>query len=147
VTTVQQPAPEQRPRLPHPVLNALLVCDNTTRDERGKISLHGIFEQIFVPEIPARHAQLVVYAKFTDAKGRYEVQLDLIHLESGNIVAPATGTLIAEDRMGIVELVFEAKNVPLPELGLYEWRLQLNGRYLGSKTFSVIRSEPPAAGG
>lgn len=107
------------------------------------MSLQGIFEQVSCPSFPARHSLLVVYAKFTDAKGQYGAQLDLIHLETGNIVASAAATVVAKDQMGAVELVLQAHNVPLPEAGLYEWRLQFDGRYVGSKTFSVVLSDPP----
>lgn len=147
--TAEVPSPERHPRLPHPVLNALIICDDATRDEpTGKISLHGIFENISSANFPSQVAGLVVYAKFTDAKGQYDVQLDLIRLETAEIVASAGGTVVAEDRMGAVEMVIKARNVPIPAAGLYEWRLQVAGRYLGSKTFSaVVASAPPGAGG
>jgi hypothetical protein len=148
VTTVDLPGQQPR-RLPHPVLNALLICDAATREsENGKVTLHGIFENITAAAFPIRHASLVVYAKFTDAKGEYGIQLDLIRLETAEIVAAANGTVIARDRMGAVELVIEARDVLLPGPGLYEWRLQAAGRYLGSKTFTaVVASGPPSAGG
>lgn len=149
VTTAQQPLPEQRPPLPHPVLNALIICDSFTREaDTEKITLNGIFENISSASFPAHHPRLVVYAKFTDAKGEYDLQLDLIRLETAEIVVTVGGKVVAGDRMGAVEVVIDASNVPIPGPGLYEWRLLAAGRYLGSKTFSaVVVSAPPKAGG
>lgn len=147
MTIAEQPGPQKRPRLPHPVLNALIICDSATRDEpTGKITLNGIFENITSASYPSRHQSLVVYVKFTDAKGQYDVQLDLIRLETAEIVASAGGTVVARDRMGAVELVFEARNVPIPGPGMYEWRLQTAGRYLGSKTFTAVVASAPREG-
>ncbi len=122
----------------------MLVCDLAIREaETGKFSLIGIFESITTAALPTLHPQLSVYVKLTDAEGHYPLRLELVQLETATIVARAESGLDVKDRMGSVELVLELRNLTFGEPGLYEFRLLANDRFVGSKTFQVIKFESP----
>lgn len=132
---------EGQPIPPHPVLNAILVCDMAIREEgTGKVSLIGIFENINATSFPTLHPELSVYAKLTDADGEYVLRLELIQLEKARIIASGETTITPSDRMGAVELNFNLHNLVFPEAGLYEFRLSANGKHVGAKTLRMVRS-------
>lgn len=123
---------------PQPVANAFLLCDSVSRDARtGKTSLFGIFNMIWVQQTPTVHPFLAIYACLTEAKGEYEVWVEVVHVPTNQRVArfPTTEQpplLIKADSplapLDYVELVFEVRNLPLQELGEYEFRLFVDGR-------------------
>ena len=136
---------EGQPNPPHPVLNAMLVCDMALREEgTGKVSLIGIFENINAASFPSVHPELSVYAKLTDADGEYVLRLELIQLEKARIIASGETTITPSDRMGSVELSFNLRNLVFQEPGLYEFRLSANAKHVGAKTLRVVRSTPSA---
>lgn len=119
----------------------MLVCDQAIREERtGKVSLIGIFENITTALVPTTHSSLSVYVKLTDAEGQYDLELKLVHLDTASLIARGQGQVTAQDRMGSVEINFNLLNLIFPHFGSYEFQLSANGRHLGSKTLSVVRS-------
>ena len=86
------------------------------------------------------HPTLFVYAKMTDAEGTYDFLLELIHLDQAAKIAELGLKVHAPDRMAVGELILRLDNLVFPSSGFYEARLLADGRYLGSKTFSVVPS-------
>jgi hypothetical protein len=128
-------------KLPRPVVNAMLICDQASRDPKsGKITLSGIFEVIWAPGFPVRHEMLSVYIKMTDAAGTYPFILTLINLEDGGVIGTGQATFRAKDRMEPVELIFNLKDLVFPKAGLYEFQVHADGLYLCGKTLSVLKS-------
>src|SRR3989442_11211587 len=72
------PTPMSVPKPPRPTFNAMLICDNTIREEvTGKVSLIGIFAAIQSPAFPVVVPSLCVYLNVSDAQGRYRLRLEL----------------------------------------------------------------------
>ncbi len=127
------------PGPPLPILNAMLIADLAIREEgTGKVSLIGIFENISALKFPCTHSRLFVYVKLTDAKGRYDFVLELIHLDQADKIAEVSLSADVADRMMVGEIVLRLDNVTFNSPGLYEFRLLASGRYVGSKTFNVV---------
>ncbi len=132
---------------PHPIFNAMLICDHAIREEgSGKISLIGIFEQIHVPSLPAGHASLSVYAKVTDAQGEYDLSLDLVRLEDLMVIGHGEAHATVANRLAPMEFLFNLAWLLFERAGEYEFRLSANGRYVASKSFRVILSNQPQVG-
>jgi len=48
--------------MPGPVnVNAFLLCDSATRDERGKWMVFGVFDTVWAKAFPAIHLAMTVY--------------------------------------------------------------------------------------
>lgn len=137
--------PESKPPAgpPVPILKAMLIADLAIREEgTGKVSLIGIFEQISAVSFPVRHPTLSVYVKMTDAEGTYDIAIELLRLDDATRLGEGRGTLEAPDRMAVGEIIVRLDNLIFPAAGLYEFRLLANRRYLGSKSFRVVKSVP-----
>jgi hypothetical protein len=129
--------------LPHPSLNAMLLCDHTIREHgTGKVSLIGIFENITAVQFPVVHRALSVYAKLGDAEGEYAIRLELVRLDDHQVVAEGTLRTSFGDRMTPGELIFALENLGLERAGRYEFRLYANDRYVAGKSFTVVQAAP-----
>jgi hypothetical protein len=123
---------------PHPVLNAMLICDQTFQDEQsGKMTLVGVFETVRAYQFPARHGRLCVYAKLADVQGEYRLRLELVQLEELKVVGQGHLSATFNDRMTPVELSFQVLDTVFERAGRYEFRLYANDRWVGSKTLAV----------
>ena len=92
---------------PHPTFNAMLICDNSIREEgTGKVSLIGIFAHIRALKLPATHQSLCVYANLGDAQGKYHLRLELMQADTLQIIGRGEAQLEAPDRMEPTEMVF-----------------------------------------
>lgn len=130
--------PGPSPMQPHPILNAMLICDQTFQDEQsGKMTLVGVFETVRAYQFPARHGRLCVYAKLADVQGEYRLRLELVQLEELKVVGQGQFGATFSDRMTPVELSFQVLDTVFERAGRYEFRLFANDRWVGSKTLSV----------
>lgn len=132
------------PAAPHPVFNAMLICDLAIREEgTGKTSLIGIFEEINTARLPARHPSLAVYAKVTDAQGDYALRLQLVRLEDLMTIGEGRAQVTVTDRRAPTEITFTLGGLVFERAGEYEFRLYANDRFVGQKSFGVVHLVPP----
>jgi hypothetical protein len=129
---------------PHPSLKAILVCDRATRDpETRKVTLAGIFDRIGVSGVPTNYAPgMSIYARLTDAQGRYRLRLELVRLDNDQTIGLGEMDAAIEDRLRITEVTLNLKPVRFETTGMYEFRLFANDRYLGGLTVSVEIAVP-----
>ncbi len=138
-----EPAPQSSPAAapPHPVLNAMVVCDSAMQDEAtGKTTLVGLFENISATQFPTLHGLLCVYAKLTDAQGEYRIRLELVRLEDLAVVGQGRLGVTFADRMTPAELVFQIAGLRFERPGRYEFRLYANDHWVGSKSLSLVQA-------
>jgi hypothetical protein len=133
-----------QPTTPHPSLNAMLACDRAIRDpQTRKVTLVGIFDRIGIPRLPADYAMgMSVYARLTDAQGRYRLRLELVRLEDYQTIGRGEMDATIEDRLRTTEVTLHLKAVRFETIGTYEFRLFANDRFLGGLTLIVEIAVP-----
>lgn len=57
---------------------AFLLCENATRARDGKVTLHGLFDRIIIPQTPRDDKLFFVYYKIV-AEGACTVSLRVLH--------------------------------------------------------------------
>src|SRR5262249_48348496 len=102
-------ATERERELPHPALQAILLCEMAIREEgTRKISLIGIFGQVFGDKFPLRHdAPVAIYARMMDAEGEYPMKLELVRLEDEVTIGRAEMSVAISDRILASEVIVE----------------------------------------
>ena len=71
--------PDQEERLSTPFPLALLLCDSVIVDERSKKkTLVGVFNRVWAKQFPTTYSPLTIYARLTDAQGRYDFRIDYV---------------------------------------------------------------------
>ena len=131
---------------PTPSIQAFLVCDSVIEDSlTKKKSLIGLFTHLQAMTFPFQHHQIGLYFCMTDAEGTYHFDIDLMHVNSDQLVCRASLPDIAiGDRLQIADFGINVPALRFPSPGRYEFRLRMNGRVIAQKDFSVIQVSPPA---
>jgi uncharacterized protein DUF6941 len=127
---------------PIPTLLAMLLCDQIiTEAGTGKKSLIGIFDSIHPSELPVILPAMWIYARLSDAEGKYVFKAEMMHLEEDKVVGTAeTNEVNAVERLGFVDLTLKLPGVPFEKYGKYEFQLYANGIYIGRSTLTVSKA-------
>lgn len=56
-----------------PSLSYTIICDDIRQEEGGKISLMGLFENIYSMIFPVLHPRLALMSEWADGRGEFEV--------------------------------------------------------------------------
>ena len=129
-----------------PSVQAFLVCDCVIEDSlTKKKSLIGLFSHLQSVTFPFQHHQLGLYFCITDAEGTYHVEIDLMFVNTDQLVCRASLPDIAiGDRLQSSDLGINIPALLFPAPGRYEFRLRMNGRMIAQKDFHVVQvSAPP----
>lgn len=147
-TQMSQPA-DPMEGLPHPALKAMLICERAIREAgTGKVTLVGIFDNISSTAFPFDFVGgLAVYARLTDAQGRYPIRLELVRLADEQAIGRAIVEAEILDRMGSHEVTFNIGHVRFDRPGRYEFRLFANERFGGAIVLDVIQERQENADG
>lgn len=128
-----------------PSIQALLVCDTVIEDTMTrKKSLIGLFTHLQAFTFPFQHPQLGVYFCLTDAQGTYQFDIDLVYLNTDQLIAKASlpGVDIA-DRLEISDFGINIPALMFPAPGRYEFRLSVNRQVIAQKDFHVVQAALP----
>src|SRR5215831_3749962 len=96
-----------------PSIQAFLVCDQVIEDSiTKKKSLIGLFTHLQAVSFPFQHQQMGLYFCLTDAEGIYHFDIDLVYLNSEQVVCRATlPNIVIGDRLQISDFVFAWKDI------------------------------------
>ncbi len=131
-----------------PSVQAFLVCDSVIEDSlTKKKSLIGIFTHLQAASFPFQHHQVGLYFCMTDAEGTYHFEIDLMYVNTDQLVCRASLPDIAiGDRLQITDFGINIPALLFPSPGRYEFRLRVNNRVLAQKDFNVIQLPTPPSG-
>lgn len=136
---------QREPRAPSPVspplVLSMVVCDAAWTDPAtGKRTLLGVFSHSASPTFPLVLPQLTVYMAVTAVRGRTPLQLRLVDAEERRpAVFVHEGVADAPDPLAVVETVWAAQQVVLPEPGDYRLQLTANGRLLLERRLTAFQ--------
>lgn len=127
--------PDQTSKGPIPVLTAMLLCDMVITDpDTGKKTLVGIFDRLTSLKFPTKRT-MAVYAKLTDAQGRYVFRLQFVGIERDQVLGEVQSEVIEiADRLEPFQFALPI-TVGVERPGLYEFRLFANDTYIGRVPF------------
>jgi len=123
-----------------PVLLALIIADNVVPDPNsGKNFILGTINQLFANRTPTRVNQISIYVAVGDAHDCRQPTLEIVQLKDEKIIMkrelpPLPGK---PARLDVMELAIGLGGVEFPEYGGYEFRLWMDGKFLGGRKFTV----------
>ncbi len=131
-----------------PSVQAFLVCDSVIEDSlTRKKSLIGIFTHLQAASFPFQHHQVGLYFCMTDAEGTYHFEIDLMYVNTDQLVCRASlPDIVIGDRLQIADFGINIPALLFPSPGRYEFRLRVNNRVIAQKDFNVIQLPAPPAG-
>lgn len=130
-----------------PTVQAFLVCDQVIEDSlTKKKSLIGIFTHLQTAVFPFQHQQMGLYFCLTDAEGLYHFDIELIYLNSEQLICRATlPNIEISDRLQISDFGINIPLLIFPAPGRYEFRLRMDGHLIAQKDFNVMQASGHSA--
>ncbi len=121
-----------------PNLSFTLLCDDVRQETGGKISLMGIFENIYASSFPAVHPRLAMVNEWADGIGEFDATLRILSPDRKNILREtATRFRLADARYRHRDISIHL-NVEFKEPGTYWIENYLDGILVNSVPLSVI---------
>jgi hypothetical protein len=130
-----------------PSVQAFLVCDQVIEDSvTKKKSLIGLFTHLQALAFPFQHQQMGVYFCLTDVEGPRHFDIDLVHLNTDQLVCRAAlHNVVIADRLQISDFGINIPSLVFPAPGRYEFRLLMEGHLIAQKDFTVVQFSAPQA--
>lgn len=135
--------------LSSPLVLSTVVCDAAWTDpSTGKRTLLGVFSHAASATFPIVLPQLTIYLALTAVRGRTLLQVRLVdEAEERPAVFVTEGVADAPDPLSVIETVWSAQQVALPEPGDYRLQIAAGGRLLLERRLTALPLTVPAAGG
>ncbi len=124
-----------------------LFCTDAGDGPDGKLSIHGIFNELHAADFPARQDRMVLVGIVEwqrDLQGRIPFTVDLTDSE-GMAIFSIEGHTDVEARPtskapAKTQLILPLKNVMFPAPGHYRVRININGTELAGPSMHLMRS-------
>lgn len=128
---------------PTPKCKALVVCKQIFVDDaRQDLILVSPIHQVFLPQFPA-DVDLSVFARWTNAHGRYRVELQLRDMEGEALWRDVMDNPFdVPDPLLVVPLTLRHRVFHFPRPGKYEVALLANGEEVAADVFWAHDIEP-----
>ena len=121
-----------------PSLNFTLLCDDVRQEMGGKISLMGIFENVYAGSFPAVHPRLAIVTEWADGLGEFEATLRILSPDRKTILRETTTKLkLANARYKHRDISIHL-NLEFKEPGTYWIENYLDGILVNSVPINVI---------
>ena len=134
-----------------------LLADTATSGGRGKLNIIGTFNRIWAPDFPSVHGRMALVVRLeghvTEA-GEHTLEIQYVNQDGQEIAGGPPQIpfrLNKENRLPGAPLsqqvMMEINNLPLPEAGVYEFAIKVDGTYLDSIPLYVQQLEAGNAPG
>ena len=138
-------------------IDLALVCDYALIDQFGKLSMLGVFENLWIPQFPAVHPRVHLVVRLKGKRteiGDHTIRIRFVSDEGKEIINGDGVVTFNEPPAGITEiesgtvLVFD---LPLEKVGKYQFEVlvdqDLNATVPITVSQSPVNSPAPEAGG
>ena len=80
-----------------PSLNFTILCDDVRQETGGKISLMGLFENIYATRFPAVHPRLAIINEWSEGKGEFNIKLRILSTDRQTVVRETSSKIKLND--------------------------------------------------
>jgi len=120
-----------------------VVCDDVRLEMGNKLSLMGVFENVFLPSFPSILLKFSVVNHW-EGVGQFETQVKILNPERKEVVASAPSTFKIENQ-GYADNITFFTNVAFDRAGPYAVQIMIDGKTVAEKRIFVHHVQPPAA--
>ncbi len=124
-----------------------LFCADAKAGPDGKLDIHGVFNELYAPDFPARQDEMVLVGIVEwprDLQGRIPFNVDLIDSD-GMAIFSIEGHTDVDARPpskapAKTHFILPLKNVMFPAPGHYRVRININSSELAGPSMHLMRS-------
>lgn len=119
----------------------LVLADYASISKNGKLSINGIFDQIFSRKFPSKFLRMFLVAVVEgEPDETRDIDLRIISPEKKDILSPKKQKVRFGDN-GRTNIIADIANLPLPVAGIYQIKILEGIRELASTSLRVIKVE------
>lgn len=122
-------------------LNFLHMCDYASIDQSGKLSILGIFENIYsISDAPFTHPNFFVVANiYVHENGNHRVSVRVINETSSELIKSPDFNVVVSDGMKNVGILAQLNQVKFTGFGPHFSQVFLDNKKIGEVKFEVVR--------
>lgn len=76
-----------------PSLHFTIVCDDVRQEAGGKVSLMGLFENIYANKFPAVHPRLAIINEWAEGKGEFSLTMRILSPDRKTVVRETSSVI------------------------------------------------------
>ena len=121
-----------------PSLAYTIICDDVRQEAGGKISLMGLFENIYATNFPVLHSRLALMTEWSDGRGSFVVTTRLLTPDRKNVLRETTSKISLNDPHYKHRDISVHLNIELKTPGTYWIEHYLDNTLVSSVPLNVI---------
>ncbi len=121
-----------------PTLAYTIVCDDVRQEAGGKISLMGLFENIYATQFPVLHPRLALMSEWSEGRGDFQLSTRLLSPDRKTILRETSSKMSLRDTMSKHRDISLHLNIELKTAGTYWIEHYLNDVLISSVPLQVI---------
>jgi hypothetical protein len=121
-----------------PSLSYTIICDDVRQEAGGKISLMGLFENIYATSFPVLHPRLVMMSEWADGRGDFSVTTKLLSPDRKTVLRETTSKISLRDKVSRHRDISVHLNIELKAPGTYWIEHYLDDALISSVPLHVI---------
>ncbi len=127
-----------------PTVSFSIICDDVRQEVGGKVSLMGLFENIYAAKFPAIHPRLAVITEWSDGAGEFAIKTCLLSPDRKTVLRETTSKITLNGVNFKHRDVAVHLNVEFKAPGTYWIEHFLDGERVNSMPLKVVQvKEPP----
>ena len=121
-----------------PSLAYTIICDDVRQEAGGKISLMGLFENIYATNFPVLHPRLALMSEWSDGRGEFSVITKLLSPDRKTVLRETSSKISLRDTVNKHRDISVHLNVELKAPGTYWIEHYLDNEMISSLPLQVI---------
>jgi hypothetical protein len=121
-----------------PSLNFILLCDDVRQEVGGKVSLMGLFENIYATHFPAVQTRLTIINEWSEGIGEFDVLLRILSPDQKTILRETQTRLRLTDVRVKHRDISIHLNIEFKEPGTYWIENRIDGTLVNSAPLPVL---------
>ena len=127
-----------------PSLSYTIICDDVRQEEGGKISLMGLFENIYALNFPVLQPRLALMSEWNDGRGEFEMMTRLLSPDRKTTLRETVSRLTMNDAYHRHRDITVHINIEFPSPGTYWIEHYLDRELVSSMPLVVIQVKEQA---
>ncbi len=125
-------------------LNFAVTCDQTIIDDKGKLSILGIFQKIYTQSVPALHNKFtLVINTIGEPKSSYLQKIEIVNPQDNKSIATLEQKIEFKER-GSNNFIGNFINTIFPNFGKYFIKITIDNEVMTNSDVNYISIERPS---
>ncbi|MCG8434131.1 MAG: hypothetical protein MJA83_08885 [Gammaproteobacteria bacterium] len=126
-----------------------LFCNNAETEANGMLNIHGVFNELYAPDFPAKQDRIVLVGIVEwqrDVSGREPFRIDLTDPDGDPIFTVDGYTDVKatseSEPPAKTHFILPLENVIFTQPGRYATRIELHGKTFAGPSLHLMKSQP-----